>query len=96
TIQNNNNQSAPKNNSIQNHPPKNNPVLHAQTNLQQIMDNLSKLEKKFQTLSEELIATKNISKELQQGQANLFLRVENIEQICNISPSAQQIKPKLP
>ncbi|CAI2188537.1 1054_t:CDS:2 [Funneliformis geosporum] len=44
------------------------------------------LEQKFKTLSDDLIATKNISKELQQGQLNLFMRVENIEQLCHISP----------
>ncbi|CAI2195790.1 14146_t:CDS:1, partial [Funneliformis geosporum] len=58
-------QSTTKNSPIQNHFSKINSTLPDQTSLNQIMDNLSKLEQKFKTLSDDLIATKNISKELQ-------------------------------
>ncbi|CAI2194719.1 1998_t:CDS:2 [Funneliformis geosporum] len=71
-------------------------IIPDQIGLNRIMDSLSKLEQKFKTLSDDLIATKNISKELQQGQVNLFMRVENIEQIYHISVPNQQNKPKQP
>ncbi|CAI2201037.1 1044_t:CDS:2, partial [Funneliformis geosporum] len=69
TLRNNNNQSENKNTPVQYKPPQHNntPVLD-QTGLNRIMDSLSKLEQKFKTLSDDLTATKNISKELQQGQ----------------------------
>ncbi|CAI2185628.1 9225_t:CDS:2, partial [Funneliformis geosporum] len=66
TIYNNNSQFTTKNSPIQNHSSKINPTLPDQTSLNQIINNLSKLKQKFKTLSDNLIATKNISKELQQ------------------------------
>ncbi|CAI2192098.1 5532_t:CDS:2 [Funneliformis geosporum] len=87
-------QTATKNVPVQNHSSLTKQTLPDQTSLKQIMDNLSKLEQKFKTLSDDLIAMKNISKELQQGQLNFFMRVENIEQLCHISPLKQQNNPK--
>ncbi|CAI2185407.1 1314_t:CDS:2, partial [Funneliformis geosporum] len=90
TIRNNTSQTAANNVSVQNLSPPTKKTLPDQTSLNQIMDNLSKLKQKFKTLSDDLIATKNISKELQLGQLNLFMRVENIEQLCYIFPLDQQ------
>ncbi|CAI2194110.1 4544_t:CDS:1, partial [Funneliformis geosporum] len=89
TIHNNTSQIATKNVPVQNRLSPNKQPLPDQTSPNQIMDNLTKLEHKFKTLSDDLIATKNISKELQQGQLNLFMRVENIEQLCHIFPPDQ-------
>ncbi|CAI2186040.1 9208_t:CDS:2 [Funneliformis geosporum] len=86
TIRNNASQITTKNVPVQNLPSPTKQTLPDQTSLNQIIDNLSKLEQKFKTLSDDLIVTKNISKELQQGQLNLFMRVENIEQLCHIFP----------
>ncbi|CAI2185154.1 428_t:CDS:1, partial [Funneliformis geosporum] len=57
-------QTEAKNVPIQNQPSPTKQLLPDQTSLNQIMDNLTKLEQKFKTLSDDLIATKNISKEL--------------------------------
>ncbi|CAI2197301.1 15736_t:CDS:1, partial [Funneliformis geosporum] len=96
TIRNNTDQIAAKNVPVPNQPFLIKQTLPDQTSLNQIMDNLSKLKNKFKTLSDDLIAMKNISKELQQDQLNLFMRVENIEQLCHISPLDQQNNLKQP